>query len=451
MSHSSPRLTRRISEIVRALWFTPALLALGGVALGLVLPGIDALPPVMRETRTGWLHQVVDSAPAGAQQVLATGAGALATVLGVAFSLTLVTLQLAAAQYTPRLIGRLLEDPTTKLVLGAFIGTVGYLLLVLRAIHGVGDGQAPFVPRLSMLLGLFLFLACLGLLAYFVHHLGESVQAANLAGRIVRQTMGALDRLERSGSEQVDDPGKDLEGEAHGVVRSDEHGYVQLLDGPRLAASLPEGISHAQVLVAAGDFVLPDQPLLRFWPARPLLRRDEAALQHAVALGEERTESQDVLYGIRLLADVALRALSPGVNDETTAVTAVNQLGAVLAAATRIGERAGWVRWESHGRSVFAPGLTFRRMVEDGFSGLIRFSGDHPRVLARIVEVVGQLIPRMPPCDGRAALLEAAGWVERSVQHAEFAPHERRLVTVRLEALRAGQDEPSVEGPHAMH
>ncbi len=451
MAPYSPRAARRVAEIVRALWFVPALMTVAGVVLGVVLPLVDAIPNVLRATRLGWLRAVLDSAPAGAQQVLATGAGALATILGVAFSLTLVTLQLAAGQYTPRLVGRLLEDRVTKVVLGAFIGTVAYLLLLLRAVHGVGEGQEPFVPRLGMALGLVLFLGCLGVLAFFVHHLGGSIQAASLTSRIARQTIRAIERLDRGSGDRVAAPADRLHPRAHGVVCSDGHGFVQLVDGPRLAAALPDGTSGAQILVAAGDFVLPGQPLVVYWPPRPLSPAERAPVVGAVALGEERTEDQDVLYGVRLLADVGLRALSPGVNDETTAVTAVNQLAAVIASATRFGEGAEWIRCERNGRTVFAPGLTLRRMVEDGFGGLIRFSSGHPRVLARIVEVLGQLVPRLPPGDGRNALLEASEWVERTVEAAELAPHERRLVSVRLDALRGQTSRPRVDGPHAMH
>ncbi len=450
MAPYSPRSARRVAEVVRALWFVPALMTLAGVVLGLAMPGVDAIPHVLRETHLGFVRAVLDSAPGGAQQVLATGAGALATILGVAFSLTLVTLQLAAGQYTPRLVGRLLEDRVTKIVLGAFIGTVAYLLLVLRAIHGVGEGQEPFVPRISMALGLVLFLGCLGLLAYFVHHLGSSIQAASLANRIAEQTIRALEHLARDGGDAVVGPADRLRPRAHGVLCSDGHGFVQLVDVPRLASALPEGTAGAQILVAAGDFVLPGQALLVYWPLRPLSRREEASLVRAVALGEERTEDQDVLYGVRLLADMGLRALSPGINDETTAVTSVNQLAAVLARATHLGEGVEWVRCERNGKSVFAPRLTLRRMVEDGFGGLIRFSATHPRVLARVVEVLGQLIPRLRPCDGRDALLEAGEWVERTLDASEFAAHERRLVAVRLEALRR-QVGPPRDGPHAMH
>ncbi|HYD42213.1 MAG TPA: DUF2254 family protein [Anaeromyxobacter sp.] len=150
-------------------------------------------------------------------------------------------------------------------------------------------------------------------------------------------------------------------------------------------------------------------------------------------------------------ADIGLKALSPSMNDETTAVTAVNQLAAVLSAAARGGDGAAWMRYRLDGRTVITPGLTFRRAVEDGFAGLIRFSGDHPRVLARIVEVIGQLLPKLPAGDGREALRDAARWVERALADAELAGHERRLVAVRLEALDRQQERARVDGPHAMH
>lgn len=448
MSPYSPRSARRVAEITRALWFVPALMAVVGIALGLVMPGIDAIPRVLAAGRNGGLRSVMDSAPAGAQQVLATSAGALATILGVAFSLTLVTLQLAASQYTPRLVGRLLEDRVTKLVLGAYIGTVAYLLLVLRAVHGVGDQQPPFVPRLSMTLGLALILGCLALLAYFVHHLGASIQAASLAAGVAERTRSALEAVHREPGEPM--AASDAPGGPHGAALSDAHGYVQLIDRRRLAAALPPDIVTAQVLVAAGDFILPGQPLVALWPRRTLEPAEEKAVVGAFALGPQRTEDQDVLYGIRLLADVGLKALSPAVNDETTAVTAVNQIGVVLAEATRFGEGTHWRCHRSGGKTVFWPGLTFRRMVEDGYGGLIRFSGDHPRVLARIVEVIGVLLVRVAPCDGREALLEAAGWVEAALDATDIAPHERRLIAARIDALRAGRVG-GPEGPHAMH
>jgi uncharacterized membrane protein len=450
MSGWSPRLVRRVSEVVRALWFVPALMASAGVLLGFVMPLVDGIPDVLATIRFGWLKTVVDSAPAGAQQLLATSAGALATILGVAFSLTLVTLQLATAQYTPRVVGRLLEDPVTKVVLGSYIGTVAYLLLVLRSVHGVGDGQEIFVPRLSLLLALVLILACLGLLAYFVHHLGESIQAENVGARVVEKTVRRIEQLERENGEAAHTA---RPAPPHGGARllSRDHGYVQLVNLETLAAALPAGVSNVRVEVAAGDYVVPDTPVATLWPCSGPSDREAGAMLEAFALGPQRTDDQDVLYGARQLADIALKALSPSMNDETTAVTIVNQLGTVLASACERASEPGWTRRELGGIVVFAPAFTVRRLVEDGFAGLVRFSADHPRVLARIVEVLRDVAARQPDGEARDAILEVAGWVEHVVGHAALAPHERRLVELRLAQFRRLRTRGPAERPHAMH
>jgi uncharacterized membrane protein len=437
--------------VVRALWFVPALMASAGVLVGLAMPIVDAIPGVLATIRFGWLRAVLDSSPAGARQLLATSAGALATILGVAFSLTLVTLQLATAQYTPRLVGRLLEDPVTKIVLGSYIGTVAYLLLVLRSVHEAGDGQGAFVPRLSLLLALVLILGCLGLLAYFVHHLGRSTQAANVGAEVVEKTIRGIRRLAREdrGSVQVERP-EPPDGAAR--LLSAEYGYVQLVALERLASRLPGGVSCVRVEVAAGDYVLPGTPIATLWPSRDLAPSESRALLDAFALGAQRSEDQDVLYGVRQLVDVGLKALSPGTNDETTAVTVVNQLGAVLSAAcARPREADGWRRHELDGVIVFAPALTVRRLVEDAFAGLVRFSADHPRVLARIVEILGEVAAREPDGERREAILEAVGWIEHFASRADLAPHEHRLLAARLAQLRTPRIRAPADRPHAMH
>lgn len=452
MTPWTPKAARRVAEVLRALWFVPTLMALAGVLLGFVMPRVDAIPDVLTTISFGWLRGVLDSAPAGAQQLLAASAGALATVLGVAFSLTLVTLQLAAAQYTPRLVGRLLDDGVTKLVLGSYLGTVAYLLLVLRSVHGAGEGTSPFVPRLSILLALVLVLACLGLVAYFIHHLGTSIQPANVGARVVAQTLRGIARLQRGAGEPVRGERPVPPGGAVRIAVVD-HGYLQLVDVERIAAALPRGVTHARVEVSAGDYLLPQTPVLSLWPCRALSEKEEAGLREAFALGPQRTEDQDVLYGVRQLADIGLKALSPGINDETTAVTVVNQLGTVMAAACETPARDGdgWSRHDLDGATVFTPALTVRRIVEDAFAGLVRAAADHPRVLARIVEVIGHLSRRAPPGDARDALVEAGAWVEDTATRARLAPHERRLVETRLAQLRGGSDHATADRPHAMH
>jgi uncharacterized membrane protein len=234
-------------------------------------------------------------------------------------------------------------------------------------------------------------------------------------------------------------------------VVAEDHGYVQLVDAERIAAALPSGVKHARVEVGAGDYLLPGTPLLTVWPCAGLTKDEEKRLVEAFALGPERTEDQDVLYGVRQLADIGLKALSPGINDETTAVTMVNQLGTVLAGACAAPwhEGNGWNRRDVDGATLFTPALTVRRIVEDAFAGLIRSSSTHPRVLARILEVIDHVSTRAEG-QARDVLIEAAGWVEHTATGAALAPHERGLVETRLAHLRRQGVRPG-ERPHAMH
>jgi hypothetical protein len=132
-------------------------------------------------------------------------------------------------------------------------------------------------------------------------------------------------------------------------------------------------------------------------------------------------------------------------------VTIVNQLGTVLAAACEHASERGWTRRERRGVTVFAPAFTVRRLVEDGFAGLVRFSKDHPRVLARIIEVLREVSSRQPEGEARLAILEVAGWVEHVTAHADLAPHERRLLALRLADFHGLRSRGPAERPHAMH
>jgi uncharacterized membrane protein len=172
----------------------------------------------------------------------------------------------------------------------------------------------------------------------------------------------------------------------------------------------------------------------------------------AFAVGSIRTEDQDVLYGVRRLADVALKALSPGVNDETTGVTIANQLGAVVeAGCAHALEADGWRRYDLDGVTVLARAFTVRRLVEDAFAGLVRFSADHPRVLARVAEILAEIAARQPDGDARDALVDAGEWVEHAASRAELASHERRLLESRLAQLRAPRVRAADDRPHALH
>lgn len=384
------------------------------------------------------VNTLTPPADSPAQDLLATSAGALATILGVAFSLTVVTLQLAAVQYTSRILRRFMKDRTTQMVLGTFLGTVAYLLLVLRAMAPSESGQQAqgFVPPLSWTLGMVLVLACLTLLAIFLHHLTRSIQAATLITVVGRETIVTLEKL---GMDAPDGGMTDLEppeGQPQ-LLTAPTAGYLQRLDEAVLLEAAPADCTFIRVEAHTGHFLLPGQPLASVWSARPLEARAVARLRSAFAQGRERTSHQDVLFGVRQLVDIALRALSPGVNDVTTALMVVNELGAVghAVATSRAGRHGGYRASQREGRTVLIPRLGTEEFLEHAFEEISRAAMGQPRVLLRVVEVLTELAYLTPGADVREAMVCAGRRVQAMLERAELFPHEAVRLRERLARL----------------
>lgn len=271
--------------------------------------------------------------PAGApaaRAVLTTIAGSLATVVGVAFSVTIVTLQLVSQQYTPRAVRGFLGDRLIQTVAGVFVGVIVYCLVTLRAVE---EGDEPFVGGLTVTVAFVLAVLALGMLLVFIHHVGRSIQASEITRRIAAETAGSLDQLypESYGEPEEDEADALVAGWAQAaeptVVFPAEPGFVQQIDD--IPATLEGERFRVELLVAPGDFVTTGHPLARVWTegdADACAR----AIRRAVAVAAERDLRQDVAYGIRQLADIAVKALSPSVNDPTTAATAIGYLQGIF-------------------------------------------------------------------------------------------------------------------------
>jgi uncharacterized membrane protein len=319
---------------VRARWhnvrygflFVPGLVALGFVCLAFLLTWLDEL---------GGAHGLAGfggDAPT-ARSILATIATALITVSGLTFSITVVSLQLVSQQFSPRALRNFLGDEVTQIVAGSFVGIFAFCLLVLRSIRQGTDAGGQFVPGLSITAAIALGVLTLGLLLVFIHHMSRSIQLSTIAADIARSTLASLDRLypDRFGR-PAGEPEQELvdgwrsEPPSHRLL-AQRAGYVQAIALDELAGA---GLAHARVHVpvAPGDFVTPDSPLAEVWVTDGSI--EMRAAQRAFVVSNERDVQQDVGYGIRQLADIAIRALSPGVNDPTTARTCIGYLTAII-------------------------------------------------------------------------------------------------------------------------
>jgi uncharacterized membrane protein len=272
-----------------------------------------------------------------ARTVLSVIAGSLITVAGLTFSITMVALQLASAQFSPRVLRTFFADRITQITIGTYVGTFVYALLVLRSVGSLGT--SGFVPRLSVTLAAVFGIAAVVLLIVFLQHVAQMIQVSHIMGTIAHETLERLDALypERYGEpEDHESYLEDWRAEPAGTVAPAGPGYVQRIALETLAERLEGEADRVAILVCPGDFASPEAPIAELWPAEAadLCRRH---VQDAVTIRRERDLEQDVDFGLRQLTDTALKALSPGVNDPATAVTCIGYLRTIL---VRLVERA---------------------------------------------------------------------------------------------------------------
>ena len=330
-----------LERLRTSYWFVPSILAIGAVTLSFVTVHVDTTVNAKWVRATGWIWA---GGPEGARTVLATIAGSTITVAGVVFSITIVSLTLASSQFGPRLLRNFMADRATQCVLGVFVSTFLYCLLVLRTIRGT-DAAASFVPFLSVTCGLVFAVISVGVLIFFIHHVSSSILADNLIARVASELREGVDRLFPDSLAENDDDGLRAEESAEETARMETpayemnastSGFIQAVDVEHLFNLACEKELLVRLRRRPGDFVAEGELLAEVWPREKAGKKVNEALNDAFYFGRQRTPTQDVEYSIDQLVEVAVRALSPGINDPFTAITCIEWLGSAL---IQVGER----------------------------------------------------------------------------------------------------------------
>jgi uncharacterized membrane protein len=377
----SINLRARWLNLLHTLWFVPSIVSAGYIALAAGLVRLDD----SKHFRNAWVFGGDDQA---ARTVLSVIAGSLITVAGLTFSVTMIVLQLTSSQFSPRVVRNYLGDRIAQLTIGSFIGIFAYCLLALRSVGNVA-GAAAAVPRLTVTVASALALVALVMLIVFIHHIAQLVQASELAARLGQQTLGAIERLypQQFGSAASEDGDAAVAAwcreERPGVVSADRSGFVQSIDLRSLARGLADPQPRVHVRVAPGDFACVDEPLVEVWPCR-LARELEAVVRRAISIGGERDIEQDAHFGIRQLTDIALRAISPSVNDPTTAATCI---GYIRSALVRLATREfppPLRRAAATAEPVVVRQRSFAEYV-DAFAEIGRYAGGDARVAGDVL------------------------------------------------------------------
>ena len=411
------------AKVRDSLWFLPGLFTTAAVLLAFGVTQAEMRGWVAGDTIGSWIFAGgVD----GARGVLSTIASGLITVTGVVFSVTVVALQLASSQFTPRVLRNFMADRGNQVVLGVFIGTFTYTLLVLRTIHSATDDGVSFVPRLGVTVALALLLVSVGCLIFFINHAARSIQVTAILDRVVDRTVADIRRLypARDAEPATDAPVPDVRLSA--PVLASRAGYVQAVDSDTLFGAGAEDITRVVVEIQRGDWVLPGQILARVWPAELMDTGVADEIRAAFVLGPERTPHQDVEFGVIEVADIAVKALSPGINDPTTSLRCIDRLSEILLVlASRRPSDPGHRR----GRIVrfHARSTHFEQAVELAYDQIRLYGASNPAVCGRLLQTLGALAG-LVPLEHRPVLRAQAARVLGSARIALQDPADREAV-----------------------
>jgi len=310
-----------------SLFFVPMLFVVGGAVLAEVLLAVDERVDDMPSRLTA----TVDSA----RGVLSIVASATLAFAGISFSVSLLLISLASSQYSPRVVHGLFRDPFNRRVIGTVIGTFTYCLVTLRAVRGPVDAAAgAVVPSVSVLVAVVLGIVSILAIVAFISHSAHTMDVSKILHGVTDESIELIRATwpDPSTVDPATDPNDATPTEPSGgglAIMFDRHGWVQRIDHDAIFEVIEPG-SHVRLDTSPGRYAIPETPLCTIWPTPIDGETTAERLRAGVVLGETRTMQQDVSYGVRQLADVALKALSPGINDPTTAQDALFHLGAVV-------------------------------------------------------------------------------------------------------------------------
>ncbi|MGI8659172.1 MAG: DUF2254 domain-containing protein [Candidatus Limnocylindria bacterium] len=386
-------LQRLLDTARQSLWFIPTLWAIGGTVAAFGLVAIDTATPDF----AAQYPLVFGGGPEGARGLLSSIAGSMITVAGVIFSITIVALQLASSQYSPRVLRNFMRDRPSQIVLGSYIGTFVYSLLVLRTIRSAQGGGTSFVPAIAVTGAIVLALVALGMLVYYIHHIATRMQASHITEDVARET---IEEIEREAPDAAPDAAPDgsmgaPEEEPRTVLVARRSGYLQYVEIDELKRLAERYRIVIVVRSAPGDWVQQYTPLFSIWGGEPSGELDDQ-LQGHITVGAERVLHQDPGFGVQQLVDIGVKALSPGINDPTTVVNVIHHLTEVLVSAGRTRLPAADHADDEGNLRLVLPRTDFEELVATAFVEMIHFGASIPSITGALTTAFDSIEKAVP-------------------------------------------------------
>lgn len=425
------RLTNLWLKLRSSLWFVPTIMVTTAIVLAITFIEFDswASDDFLRR-----FPRLFGAGADGSRGMLTAIATSMITVAGLTFSLTITTLALASNQYTSRILRNFMNNRTNQLVLGFFVGLFTYCLVVLRTIRGGDENQ--FIPSLSVLFGLVLAIIGIGVLIYFIHHIAISIQASYIVSVAADETIEAINRLfpQNIGKEAPAKKNQDLlnrlEYEPHHLIPAKVSGYIQSINEDALFNFAHSNNVVLQMQKAIGEFIVQDTPLIDLVGNFKVNSDIVNTINQSFTISRYRTIHQDSAFGIRQIVDIALKALSPGVNDTTTAILSIDYLSAILAqlAQRRIEQPFRSDQSKKHKVFLIAKRLTFEKFVTEAFDQIRDNAAGNTAVLVRLLKAIAVIASQTANAGRLGILLDSALLVAKQANRSVDDEYNRGLI-----------------------
>lgn len=430
------RILRIWDSIRTSFWFVPSLMVFCAIIMSQVLLQLDRYGV---NHASGFMTFFYQTSPESARALLTTIAASMITVTSIAFSITVVALSLASSQFGPRLIRNFMMDIGTKCVLGNFVATFIYCLLIIQATKSYGD--TPFVPGISLYFALALAIVGAGVLIYFIHHVARAIQADNVIDDVYCDLQSNIDRLF---PQQLDNKASlvtqavDFEQRylSHVELPADRSGYIQTTDFNYLLKLASRYDIALDVHHMPGDFVCKNACLITAYFQGNTLPCEASTLIGCIIQGGQRTPVQDAEFAVHQLVEIAVRALSPGINDPYSAITCVDKLTAILSELTTKPFPQALRRDNSGVLRLVCRPITFPGMGEAAFNQIRQYAHGSIAVTIRLLEGLNTIARVSKTEEQRGFVSCQALMIEQMQLEASLADRDWQDINGRLKQIK---------------
>ncbi|WP_013334674.1 DUF2254 domain-containing protein [Gloeothece verrucosa] len=404
----SAKLSKIWDVLHTSYWFVPTVMAISSVGLAFIMLILDQKLGSGLVKKLGWIYT---GGPDGARAVLSTIAGSMITVTGTVFSITIVALSLASSQFGPRLLRNFMKDTGNQIVLGTFISTFIYCLLILRTVHG--HDYEIFIPQISVTVAIILAMISIGVLIFFIHHAAQSIQADIVIAEVSNDLNQAIDslfpgKLGHKSSLKPQQPSPELLANFdnnYSPILAQKSGYIQAVDEEKLLKIAKYHNLIIKILQRPGNFIIKGSVLVLIFPREFVNKHLIKQINQIFILGSHRTQQQDVKFTVDQLVEIAIRALSPGINDPFTAISCIDRLSQGLCRLVEREIPSSYRYDENNQLRIIANPVTFEGMVDAAFNQIRQNVSSSVAVRIRLLEALAEIAAHTDNDDYRQVLM----------------------------------------------